>query len=107
MTTVDRKLQMTFVNFSTGQFDYIHVGDGEDFKNQSTRFFVWSGVRTPPQLLSDANTVWITFSSDSGDAFNGDGFALMVTSVPSTGRDYYVLTDNPDVFKQIHFTNSR
>ena len=80
------KLLITFSSFSTVQDqDFIYVGDGDVYQDDSSRFFKWSGTNQPPRLLSNGATVWIIFNSTSGSASNL-GFNLTILMVPQLGE---------------------
>ncbi|XP_022083525.1 CUB and sushi domain-containing protein 3-like [Acanthaster planci] len=82
-TSENRKLRAEFANFSTEySYDVVSVGDGADSTLASTRFFSWSGSKTPPVLLSNGTVVWITFSTSPFSS--QDGFVIHVTSVASS-----------------------
>ncbi|XP_038063643.1 uncharacterized protein LOC119734296 isoform X2 [Patiria miniata] len=82
-TEEDRKILITFAGFETsGEDGVFRAGDGINGVNGSDVFFILSGDRQAPELLSDGNMMWISFESGKGTPSRG--FSLSAASVPST-----------------------
>ncbi|XP_022107091.1 CUB and sushi domain-containing protein 1-like [Acanthaster planci] len=78
-TEEDRKIRIMFYRFETEhQMDIIQVGDGNS--SSVDPFFSWSWIRRPPDLLSSGNAMWLRFTSDGSQTY--DGFSLLAKSVP-------------------------
>ncbi|XP_038064023.1 bone morphogenetic protein 1-like, partial [Patiria miniata] len=77
----DRKIRVTFLSFDTEyKFDLVRAGDGNS--SAANAFFEWSWTKPPPELVSDGNEMWLTFTSDGSETRSG--FSISAVSVPST-----------------------
>ena len=83
------KILIQFSSFDTEMgFDLFVAGNGVSSVNNTNIFFMWSGTRDSPSLLSSENSLWLRFTSN-GRA-TSSGFSLTALSVPSTGLDMFV-----------------
>ena len=83
------KILIQFSSFDTEMgFDLFTAGNGVSSVNNINIFFMWSGTRDSPSLLSSENSTWLRFTSN-GRA-TSSGFSLMALSVPPTGLDMFV-----------------
>ncbi|XP_038064096.1 uncharacterized protein LOC119734628 isoform X4 [Patiria miniata] len=91
-TEEDRRIRLSFNSlFRTEyRYDVVRAGDGNSTSNNI--FFEWSWVKVPPDIISNGNTMWLTFVTDGSTTFTG--FSLHAVSVPSNET----LTCLPDEF---------
>ena len=78
------KISIQFIEFRTSlNVNFLRAGDGVYSLNATSEFFLWSGSKLPPRLLSSSSAMWLRFTSISTSP--GNGFNISVTSVPSNG----------------------
>ena len=88
-TEVGYVIRISFSEFQTrDDLDVLRAGDGNNSANFSQAFFVWSGSREAPDLLSFGQSMWLRLTS--AELAAGSGFVLRATSVPSTGMRFSV-----------------
>ncbi|XP_022101029.1 uncharacterized protein LOC110984806 [Acanthaster planci] len=80
-TEDDRRIRVSFSSFDTEyRHDYVQAGEGN--VSAVNTFFEWSWRRTPPDVLSNGNTMWLKFHSDGSNS--RPGFLISASSVPIT-----------------------
>lgn len=66
------RIRIVFTNFSTElNYDYLEVGNGDNYLDKSTRVIKHSGPTSPQNFVSSGNVIWIHFQSDDGKEENG------------------------------------
>ena len=82
-------MQLTFKSFNTEKdFDFVRIGQGDDYFMSDSVFFEWSGDRQPPSIFSAGNSIWVQLISD--ESISKDGFELVATTVNASGRSMNV-----------------